>query len=70
MVESNQKIMIAHPTNANSLITGSMIPKNSAIKIMPKILSLKLVKPQTPNTSVITHTTDLTQYLTICAFDE
>ncbi|XP_025153262.1 uncharacterized protein LOC112588245 isoform X2 [Harpegnathos saltator] len=63
MAESNQKIMIAHP-NANSLITGSMIPKNSAIKVMPKILSFKLVKPQTPNTSAVTHTTDLTQYLT------
>ncbi|XP_025155812.1 uncharacterized protein LOC112588850 isoform X1 [Harpegnathos saltator] len=63
MAESNQKIMIAHP-NANSLITGSMIPKNSAIKVMPKILSFKLVKPQTPNISAVTHTTDLTQYLT------
>jgi len=46
--------MTAHPISANSLITGSVTPK-----------FVKLVKPQTSSTSVVTPTTGLTQCFTI-----
>lgn len=59
IAKPDQNIIMVHPISASSLITKPVITSN---QIMPKMLSFKLIKPQTLACTSVT--TGSTQYLT------